>query len=333
MAATSTIEWCSATWNIVTGCTLVSPGCEHCYAAELAAGRLKNHPSRAGLARRNRDGVAKFTGEVRFNEQWLDDPLRWRRPRMIFVCAHGDLFHEDVPDAWLDRVFAVMALCPQHVFQVLTKRPERMRAYLRRFYGGPDGRVVQRLVAAHSGNKDCPTWIGDACQWSTPRPLSPLPNLWLGVSCEDQARADERIPALLETPAVVRFLSCEPLLGPVDLTNIDPTGIHRRCGSSGWSALWAGNAVGRPCLDWVIVGGESGRHARPMDVQWAEAIVAQCREAGTKVFVKQLGASPYRSLNGGADFSWVHLDHPKGADMAEWPVALRVREMPAGAAA
>ena len=111
MADNSSIEWTDATWNPVTGCTLVSDGCTNCYAAQLAATRLKHHPSRKGLARLNAAGVAKFTGEVRFNEPWLDQPLRWRRPRRIFVCAHGDLFHESVPDEWIDRVFAVMALC------------------------------------------------------------------------------------------------------------------------------------------------------------------------------------------------------------------------------
>lgn len=136
MADKTSIEWTrgpdgspGATWNPITGCTLVSEGCRHCYAAQLAATRLKNHWSRAGLARLNAAGEAKFTGEVRFNADWLDQPLRWRRPRRIFVCAHGDLFHEGVPDEWIDRVFAVMALAPQHTFQVLTKRPERARAY------------------------------------------------------------------------------------------------------------------------------------------------------------------------------------------------------------
>lgn len=127
MADHSLIEWTDATWNPITGCTLVSEGCRHCYAATLAATRLKNHPSRSGIARGNAAGEAKFTGEVRFNEQ---QPLRWRRPRRIFVCAHGDLFHEAVPDAWIDRVFAVMALVPEHTFQVLMKRPGRALEYL-----------------------------------------------------------------------------------------------------------------------------------------------------------------------------------------------------------
>jgi protein gp37 len=129
MAAHSKIEWTDATWNPITGCTLVSKGCENCYAAELAASRLKNHPSRQGLARRNAVGIAKFTGTVRFNTEWLTQPLAWKTPRKVFVCAHGDLFHENVPDSWIDQVFAVMALCQQHIFQVLTKRPERMHAY------------------------------------------------------------------------------------------------------------------------------------------------------------------------------------------------------------
>jgi len=132
MADTSKIEWTDATWNIITGCTLVDEGCRHCYAAHLITSwpAIGNHPSRKGLARKNAAGISKFTGEVRFNEDWLDQPLRWKKPRKIFVCAHGDLFHETVPDEWIDRVFAVMALAPQHTFQVLTKRPERAATYL-----------------------------------------------------------------------------------------------------------------------------------------------------------------------------------------------------------
>ena len=117
------IEWTDATWNPITGCSVVSPGCTNCYAMKLAGTRLQHHPSRTGLTKDTKAGPV-WTGEVRFNEQWLDEPLRWKRPRMIFVCAHGDLFAEGVPDEWIDKTFAVMALAPQHIFQVLTKRPE-----------------------------------------------------------------------------------------------------------------------------------------------------------------------------------------------------------------
>ncbi|TMV83805.1 DUF5131 family protein [Thioclava sp. BHET1] len=149
MADKTSIEWTDATWNPITGCTLVSKGCRNCYAATLAAGRLRNHPSRIGLARRNAEGEARFTGEVRFNGQWLDQPIRWRRPRRIFVCAHGDLFHEGVPDNWIDEVFAVMALAPHHTFQILTKRPARARAYLN---SGASLMRVRELAAERIGD-------------------------------------------------------------------------------------------------------------------------------------------------------------------------------------
>jgi protein gp37 len=218
---------------------VVSPGCTNCYAMKLAGTRLRAHPSRRGLTQPSKAGPV-WTGEARFNEGWLDQPLRWTKPRMIFVCAHGDLFHENVPDAWIDRVFAVMALSPRHTFQVLTKRPARMRAWFEeRWQGTP----AQTLTFSDGTNLDIPAggesgrmgqvetaceplldkfgladpskpdlWTADekckAMQWGWP-----LPNVWLGVSVEDQTRADERIPDLLETPAAVRWISAEPLLG------------------------------------------------------------------------------------------------------------------------
>ena len=129
MADNTHIEWTDATWNIVTGCSLVSPGCTNCYAMKLAGTRLRDHWSRADLTIDSKAGPV-WNGQVRFNAQWLDQPLRWAKPRKIFVAAHGDLFHDGVTDDQLDQIFAVMALCPQHVFQILTKRPERMRDYL-----------------------------------------------------------------------------------------------------------------------------------------------------------------------------------------------------------
>jgi protein gp37 len=175
------IEWTDATWQPITGCSVVSPGCTNCYAMRLAGTRLQHHPSRAGLTTMSKAGPV-WNGQVRLNEQWLTQPIAWKRPRRIFVCAHGDLFHESIPDEWIDRVFAVVALCPQHTFQVLTKRNKRMRDYC------SNHRV--------------------------------LPNVWLGVSCEDQQRVNERIPDLLDTPAAVRWVSAEPLLGPIDFETI-----------------------------------------------------------------------------------------------------------------
>lgn len=283
MADNSPIEWTDATWNPITGCTLVDEGCRHCYAAHLITSwpAIGNHPSRKGLARKNAAGESKFTGEVRLNEQWLDQPLRlrWRKPRRIFVCAHGDLFHESVPDEWIDRVFAVMALAPQHTFQVLTKRPERARAYLQPFdqrRANALGNGVIRL--GYNGPLESLPW--------------PLPNLHLGTSISDQASANARIPALLECPAALRFVSAEPLLAPVDLDAITKgdgmiyalSGIHAddNIGPSGFAKT--------PKIDWVIVGGESGPKARPMHPDWARSLRDQCVSAGVPYFFKQWGA-------------------------------------------
>jgi protein gp37 len=197
MADTSKIEWTDATWNIITGCTLVDEGCRHCYAAHLITSwpAIGNHPSRKGLARKNAAGVSKFTGEVRFNEDWLDQPLRWKKPRKIFVCAHGDLFHETVPDEWIDHVFAVMALAPQHTFQVLTKRPERARAYLNgdglemgdASRGANIACIAQDDFHRHLHGSTFFTPIGNEEEPQAVLTTWPLPNVWLGTSISDQA--------------------------------------------------------------------------------------------------------------------------------------------------
>lgn len=266
------IEWTDATWNVVTGCSAVSPGCTNCYAARLAGGRLRNHPSRQSLVRPTAHGP-KWTGQVRFNHYWLDMPLRLQRPRKIFVAAHGDLFHESVPYKWVDRVWSVMSRAPRHVFQVLTKRPERMKNY----------------IVRHCDH-------------------APLRNVWLGVSVEDELRAWERIPVLLETPAAVRFLSLEPLLGPVELDgmSLEPwpsfVGVHPHHsgtlnvlsgewwpGENAIEGECAGPVTGLPAIDWVIAGGESGPRARPMDARWVRYIRDDCIISGTPFFFKQWG--------------------------------------------
>lgn len=306
MAESSSIEWTDATWNPVTGCSVVSPGCTNCYAMKLAGTRLQHHPSRAGLTRDSKAGPV-WTGEVRLNEKWLDQPLRWRRPRRIFVCAHGDLFHESVPDEWIDRIFAVMALAPQHSFQVLTKRADRMRAYVTEQAAG--GRFITDWIARilaplPGGGYDTGQLKGAARErlreanrrcGGTPFSARPLPNVWLGVSVEDQARADERIPDLLATPAAVRFLSCEPLLGLVDLDTIYvrrhgqlPTELSHRLGD--YVRPLRGNFTDSPKLDWVIAGGESGPGARPADPAWVRLLRDQCADAGVAFFFKQWGA-------------------------------------------
>lgn len=334
MADGTKIEWTEATWNPITGCSVVSPGCTNCYAMQLAGTRLAEHPSRKGLTRDTKAGPV-WTGEVRFNEQWLDQPLRWRRPRMVFVCAHGDLFHESVPDEWLDRVFGVMALAPQHTFQVLTKRIERACRYIAAVttpgrvwssagqYPENDRAYLDGLSLHGAKETDLPPW--------------PLRNVWLGVSVEDQARADERIPVLLDTPAAVRWISAEPLLGPVDLTALPHENWRNRDGvldalsGHDWVEVVYGPSKGAreicatgPNLDWVVIGGESGRDARKMDMAWARSLVAQCRSAGVAVFVKQLGQL---TIDGPVQRLW---RHSKGGDPAEWPEDLRVREWPRG---
>jgi protein gp37 len=296
MADGTRIEWTDATWNPITGCSVVSPGCTNCYAMKLAGTRLKHHPSRKGLTTLTKAGPV-WNGKLRFNEGWLDQPLRWREPRMIFVCAHGDLFHEAAPDEWIDRVFAVMAMSTQHTFQVLTKRPERMQEYLE---AGPIRREAiigqMHMLGAHFA----------AIPW-------PLPNVWLGVSVERQQEADERVPILLGTPAVVRWISAEPLLGPVDLTTIDVSG-DREIAPLGWNHLGRlaeGEPEG-PRLDWVVVGGESGKDARPMHPDWARSLRDQCSAAGVPFFMKQLSGPGGRAIK----------------EIDRFPIDLRIREWP-----
>lgn len=300
------IEWTDETWNPVTGCAKVSQGCKHCYAEREWPRMVKLVPSYAGRA---------FT-DVACHEERLDQPLRWKRPRKVFVNSMSDLFHPDVSDEFIDRVFAVMALAPQHVFQVLTKRPGRMREYLTRpavevRIGLEAMAMCMASIAATKGKSKLGAGIllkgsdinpGGLATW-------PLPNVWFGVSVEDQAAADERIPLLLETPAAVRWISAEPLLGPVDLESVlwPNKGGHRvdvlRAGY--WNA--AGYRYGGPSaelgaerglftnhsdmvrLDWVVVGGESGPNARPMHPTWARSLRDQCAAAGVPYLFKQWG--------------------------------------------
>ena len=289
MAENSKIEWTDATWNPITGCSIVDAGCTNCYAMHLAGTRLKHHPSRAGLTRET-GGRPKWTGEVRFNREWLDQPLRWRRPRMIFVCAHGDLFHEAVPDDWIDQVFAVMALAPQHTFQVLTKRPDRAARYLARRDERRHPAMTYTALMAATG---CwPTPALDLRVW-------PLPNIWIGTSASDQASADLRIPQLLDCPAAVRFLSMEPLLGPVNLLVTDSRG-HDISALRGIGCNPTGEGADEYYrtgkIHLVIVGGESGPGARPMHPDWARSLRDQCVAAGVAFFMKQMAGSRKASM-------------------------------------
>ena len=263
MAERTEIEWTDATWNPITGCSVVSPGCRRCYAMRLAGGRLRHHRSRKGLTEPTAAGPV-WNGRVRFNLQSLPVPLGWRQSRRIFVCAHGDLFHPAVPFEWIDRVFAVMALAPRHTFQVLTKRSERMRGYFT--HRDREESVLRALDAV-------PTMRGRLL--SPPGFVQdihfPLPNVWLGASVEDRART-ERMRALEDACAALRFVSFEPLLEdicPVDLRFVD----------------------------WAIVVGESGPRARFMEPDWARRLRDLCRSDGVAFFFKQWGG-PYPKSGG-----------------------------------
>jgi protein gp37 len=307
------IEWTDATLNVVNGCSVVSPGCTNCYAMRLAGTRMRHHPSRQGLTVPSKAGPV-WNGTVRFNDKALLQPLRWKRPRKIFWNAHGDLFHEKVPDEWIDRCFAVMALTPHHIHQVLTKRPERMRDYLTLkadernrpaagFKLGRGGKVWQEayhVAAKDFGREAAFTEALQARGMPTQELPWPLHNVWLGTSVEDQQRADERIPILLDTPAAVRWLSCEPLLGPVDLSEwlvcqnwsddipMDmTTGLRECCAECDYTGI-AGFS-GLPIVDWVVAGGESGPGARPMHPDWARSLRDQCDAAAVPFLFKQWG--------------------------------------------
>ena len=301
MADNSAIEWTDATWNPIVGCSIVSPGCTNCYAMRMADRLSAMAPKPDGTGnphllhyvktitrdptKRGYDWSAPvWTGHVaQAPDQILLQPLRWRKPKRIFVNSMGDLFHESVPDEWIDKVFAVMAQCPQHTFQVLTKRAERMRAY----FANEDRKYQIELVMADIG--------GDYDARTIPNADWPLPNVWLGVSAERQQEADERIPHLLQTPAAIRFVSAEPLLGPLDLFNGDPDprlGGHKAMHTflgDWWEPGDDPKGPSRHGLDWVIAGGESGPHARAAHPDWFRSLRDQCDVADVPFFFKQWG--------------------------------------------
>jgi protein gp37 len=302
MATDTKIEWADKTWSPIIGCDRVSPGCDSCYAITTARIREHNpHPSIAaafaGTTHRTAERL-DWTGKLNLLENRLTQPLTWRKPAKVFVNSLSDLFHKAVPDEFIARVFAVMALTPQHTYQILTKRHGRMRSLL----GDPkfEQQVDRQLLAVPAFSN--PKLIRRS--WPLPKPGWPLPNVWLGVSVEDQKRADLRIPALLDTPAVVRFLSCEPLLGPVDLDGPivpgrgrpkltywltgRPTPGPERITSTGLT-MHSPAIVTGPRIDWVIVGGESGHGARPMSPDWARTLRDQCTAANVPFLFKQWG--------------------------------------------
>ncbi len=360
MSQRTSIEWTDYSWNFLRGCQRVSPGCGTalaggCYAERQAIRQAGPGGAYEGLVK-STPGGPRWTGVVRHVEKILREPLSWKTPRRVFVNSMSDLFHEGVPDELLDRAFAVMAMTPHVTYQILTKRADRMLRYFtaRRARGLADEPVTETTLwyvwAAATEFEEAwrgviPSWVVQPWAWAWldhaagPGGIDgpwPLPNVWLGVSVEDQQRADERIPLLLQTPAAVRWVSAEPLLGPVDLTNV-------------W--LPDGDALGRDLfshgtgdgLAWVVVGGESGPGARSCDVAWVRSILRQCRDAGVPAFCKQLGSNvECIDVIDAADYfpglvrlseaprpnARVHLNHPKGGDPAEWPEDLRVREFP-----
>ena len=345
----TSIEWTDYSWPVVNGCSRASAGCQNCYAERLAATRLRHHPRYAGLAEWH-NGKPRWTGETRLAANELEKPLRWRKPRRIFVADMGDLFHRANSNETIAAVFGVMAATPWHTFQVLTKRAARMLAWFEwlgnvpatyatsRLYRSDlfDAVNVKALLGQEPASKissdavDCMKWAMHtlpredrsdrfamdllAASVDTRCVRWPLPNVWLGVSAEDQATADERIPHLLACPAAVRWVSAEPLLGPVDLTAY----------------------LGR--LDWAVVGGESGPGARPCSIGWIRDIVQQCGAASVRRFVKQLGGNPLGrgsdlqirvSGRGSDEYRFpLELRDRKGGDVSEWPEDLRVREYP-----
>lgn len=317
----SSIEWTDATWSPTRGCSRVSPGCANCYAERQARRFAGLGGAYEGLLH----PTGAWNGQIRLVPEVLKDPLRWARGRRVFVDSMSDLFHEGVPFDFVDQVFAIMSATHRHTYQILTKRPQRMLGWFARLtpdplFGmeaGPE-QVTAHKVRLRGGPKQSPHHGGyDNCglDW-------PLANVWLGVSVENQETADQRIPLLLQTPAALHFLSCEPLLEAVDLR------LRDRASRPGW----------------VIVGGESGPGARPFNTAWAVSIVEQCRAAEVPVFVKQLGAKPYyeyyshferQPLPGeriSIQQAEIRLDFRlsdrKGGNIDEWPQWLRIRQFP-----
>lgn len=265
----TTIEWAEKVWNCLRGCSLKSQGCTNCYAMRQAHRFSGEGQPYEGLTRLGSRGPI-WTGEVLAVPEKLAEPMGWRKPALVFVNSMSDLFHEDVPDEFIAAVFGVMAACQRHTFQVLTKRPERIPRFLD-WIAGPRPRHV-------------PEWA-TGIEWAlkeAPETDWPLPNVWLGVSVEDQARLDERADSILRVAerGWLTWLSAEPLLGAIDASDVLDPG-YESGGPEGWIA---GRGV-----SWMVVGGESGPGARPMHPDWARSLRDQCRAAGVPFFFKQWG--------------------------------------------
>lgn len=492
----TTIEWTRATdgtpgktWNPTRGCSPVSPGCANCFAMKQAHRFSGTGKPYDGLTKLTVASGPQWTGEVRFVPEMLGRPLRWKRPRMVFVNSMSDLFHDALTNEQIAAVFGVMAACPQHTFQVLTKRPERMRSWFRwagdgsvveqmrevalagrvaevfaeervkpvrgwpGYFVTSSGRVlsdrkgprremkpmagesghervmlyrgdgessrplIQRLVLEHfdrppkDGEQAChidghpsnnqlwnlrwgsqsDNWqdrkrhgnrrsyqklsrvdvdmirqrladgetaeaisrsvdvsatqvrnIASGAQWAEQHtPEWPLKSVWLGVSAEDQKRWDERVPILLDTPAAIRWVSAEPLLGPIAMEERQLLGAFDRCPDEYRPTVEGDDdpcmgcpghgdecgAIRGPSLDWIVVGGESGSRSRACDVDWVRSVVTQCEAADVPCFVKQLGSHPIVGSDSIPTFASAVKDR-KGGDPEEWPPELRVRQYP-----
>lgn len=324
MADKTAIQWTDATWNPIRGCSRVSEGCRHCYAEAFGHRFSKEGQPFHGLVK-----GGKWTGLVDLVPSVLDLPLRWTKPRMVFVNSLSDLFHPAAMRrpggaGYTTGLLGIMAAAHRHTFQALTKRPEEAKELLQ-LVGGMIHPVPHLLRSAgHLATmgldpdraRKARRTIGQAMRLAT---RWPLPNVWLGVSVEDQQTAQKRIPVLLDTPAALRWISLEPQLGPVDLR----PWLTPMAWSPDQSPDGTGEIRTRPGLDWVVLGGESGRGARPFDLAWARQVVSDCIAAGVPVFVKQLGAVPVE-----AGKPLHYFQHPKGGDPAEWPPSLQVRQWP-----
>ena len=292
------IEWTDQTWNPIRGCSKVSQGCKHCYAETMAARFSKPGEPYAEVVT---DG--RWNGKVVLVPERLADPLRWKRPRRVFVNSMSDLFHESLTNEQIAAVFGVMAAAPMHTFQVLTKRPSRAREWFKWVESEWQEERTSPAYARQSTQSDI--CLGAAIENGVPggrrgirvsltTPPWPLTNVWLGVSVEDQATAAKRIAHLLRCPAAVRWISAEPLLGRVRLDHLDCDGNGDKDYCQIDALTGRQSDMGRPCadvsrLDWVVVGGESGPGARPMHPDWARCLRDQCQAAGVPFLFKQWG--------------------------------------------
>jgi protein gp37 len=301
MGDKSKISWTDATWGPVRGCSRVSAGCINCYAERVATrfsgpgqpyeGLLTIRSRHPDAGRATTGSRGRWNGRVRLVPERLADPLRWKSPRRIFTTSMSDLFHENLSNEDIAAVFGVMAACPQHTFQCLTKRAKRMHEWFEWIAEQRTPLITiphsPRLICRAEADKIInPDNVGRPLG-TEPQPRQwPLPNVWLGVSTENQTAADERIPLLLDTPAAVRFISAEPLLGPLVLTGSPGERGGGWLGRTGWH----GDA--QPHLQWVIIGCESGPGARPLELAWVRSLRQQCGSYGVPVWLKQLRAEP-----------------------------------------